>query len=555
MTTPFTGGAVTKDLTLSFGCSPYTITKDIVVNTNAVLTIEPGVVMKFAQGTGMTVGQYSAGKVVAEGISPLLGIVFTSASASPTAGDWEGISLAANTMAGTTFRNVTFNFCGSAGGACINADAGVKAGAVTLDGNTFDHVGASADAINVDGDGSKIPITNSVFKPGAIAAGRYAVSLPAPAVDMIKNNVFNGAPIEIRGGTVAATATWGNPSTPFVVTKDIVVEGTSSPVLTLSPGTVMRFASGMGLVVGRYAAGGLVAEGTALLPITMTSNQASPGAGDWSGILLDGNTANGTKLAYATVDYCGDADSACIVIDRVKSDRVTVDHVVINHVGGTADGISAVGDDVRAKITNMTFPAGAIQAGNFAISVNAPSFAAIGPSVFNTASIAITGGTLATGPVNWADPGTTLVVQKDLIVEGATTPVLTIGKGMTLKFVAGTGVVVGRYNAGKLVIAGAADAHVTLTSVAATPAAGDWDGVLIDNKGQGDISFADISYGGAAGGAGLYIDGAQPTVKVANTTLSNSAGYGLHMDCTAPKVTVEPTVTYATNADGDTNCP
>jgi hypothetical protein len=48
-----------------------------------------------------------------------------------------------------------------------------------------------------------------------------------------------------------------------------------------------------------------VAVGTAASPITFTSANVTPGAGDWAGITFWSGTMNGNNLAYAKFDYRG----------------------------------------------------------------------------------------------------------------------------------------------------------------------------------------------------------------------------------------------------------
>ncbi len=551
MTKPFTGDSVVQDLTLTLACSPYTITKDIRVEDNATLTIEPGVVLKFGKDVGLVVGYDGAGKVVAEG-TPTKPILFTSSAATPTAGDWDGVDFYADSMTGNKFAYATFEYCGKTNAGCIVGESSVKPSAVTITNVTFDKVGANSTGIREKGEGRSFAITNTVFPVGAIKTG-YAIVLDATSFAAIgTGNVFNGAAINLVGGTIEENATWINPGTPIVVTGDLRVEGTASPVLTVAAGTIMKFASDTHIWVGYSGAGQLVAVGTATAPITLTSNQATPGRGDWEGIKLYSNTANGTKLAYVNLDYCGQNDDGCIVVDRVASDRVTLDHLIIDHVGAKANGIVENGADVRAVITNSTFPAGAIQSGKYAIRVDAASFAAIGAgNVFNGALIEIVGGTIESGKVSWVNPGTIIAVTDELRVEGTDTPELAIGAGMTFKFGADGRIWVGYSDPGKLVVAGTATSRVKFTSLATTPGKGDWRGIVVWGDGQADISYADIEYAGAAERGALESNSNDTKVTLANSTISNSAGFGVYIDCDNSTTTVGATNTYTGNAGAD----
>jgi hypothetical protein len=536
----FKGGVVTTDMLLTRACSPYAIDQQIRVEGNATLTIEQGVIMKFKKDVELTIAYSGAGHLVAVGTAALP-IVMTSSAATPAAGDWAGIRFYGDAMTGNQLSYVTLDYCGRPNGGCIVGLTGVTPGALTVDHVTIDHVGAGADGIVEKGTDLAFKITNTTFKPGAIATGDFAIYLDAGSFAGIgAGNVFNSATINVDGGTVKSTSSWINPATPIVVTSTLRIEGTASPILTLAPGTIMQFDTDVGLWVGYSGAGQLVAEGTAAATIVMTSKAVTPGPGDWAGVQLWDGTANGTKLAYVKIDYCGAANSGCIhATSGVKSDRVTIDHVTIDHVGAKANGIVEEGADSRFKISNCTFPAGAIQAGQYAIYVDAASFAAIDiTNTFSGAMIDLDGGDIVT-TTSWRNPGTPIAVTGDIRVEDVTTPVLTIAAGSVFKFGADKAIWVGYGDPGKLVVSGTAAAHVTLTSLASTPGKGDWNGIIVWNTSQATLTFTDILYAGgyvsAAGGVAANSDKA--VVSMTDCLISDSAGYGVYVACDNVSVT------------------
>ena len=80
------GGPITTNATWTPAGSPYVISTDILVIANVFLTIEPGVTVKFGNGTSIIVD----GTLVAEGSASSL-ITFTSNASSPIKGDWGSI--------------------------------------------------------------------------------------------------------------------------------------------------------------------------------------------------------------------------------------------------------------------------------------------------------------------------------------------------------------------------------------------------------------------------------------------------------------------------------
>ena len=96
------GGNTIVDRTLFYDTLPYAVTSSLGVNDTytseipPTLTIEPGVILKFAAGTGIVVGNidpYSdAGGLVAQGTATQP-IIFTADSAAPLPGFWNGVDL------------------------------------------------------------------------------------------------------------------------------------------------------------------------------------------------------------------------------------------------------------------------------------------------------------------------------------------------------------------------------------------------------------------------------------------------------------------------------
>lgn len=328
-TTKFSGGAVNTDRTLTKACSPYTIKTDIDVNTNATLTIEAGVTVRFSSDTNISVAYNAAAKLVAVGTAADP-IILTSANTSPGAGDWTGVQLWGNVMNGTSLAYVTFDYCGSAGDACLVGSGGVKPARVTLDHVTFAHVGAGSDAIWQKDRDSNFAISNCTFSdiPNT-PTQQYAISVYAPSFAGIDaNNTFNGqAMVQLMGGTIGSNTTWKNVGTTVAVIDDLSVEGTATPTLTVAAGSAFKFASGIEFWAGYNNPGSLSLAGTATSKITLGSLAGTPAAGDWVGIVVySGGTA---KIAYTTISYAGSGRGAVTVDSNTSSldiQNSTIDH-------------------------------------------------------------------------------------------------------------------------------------------------------------------------------------------------------------------------------------
>lgn len=77
---------ITVNTTWTLGSSPYIVEGDVIVEPNVFLTIEPGVVVKFTNGTNLIID----GGLIAQG-NPANKITFTSNASVPAIGDWSGV--------------------------------------------------------------------------------------------------------------------------------------------------------------------------------------------------------------------------------------------------------------------------------------------------------------------------------------------------------------------------------------------------------------------------------------------------------------------------------
>jgi len=113
-------------------------------------------------------------------------------------------------------------------------------------------------------------------------------------------------------------------------------------------------------------------------------------------------------------------------------------------------------------------------------------------------------------------------VNSDISVQNAAT--LTIQPGVMLQFAAGKELRV--KSDGALNAVGTPTAPIIFTGAQQTP--GYWDGInyLSSNNANNELKYVTVEYGGAGGGANLEIN-STTRIKLSNTTLRQSAGYGV----------------------------
>jgi hypothetical protein len=352
------------------------------------------------------------------------------------------------------------------------------------------------------------------------------------------------------GGDVNSNLTLTKACSPYAITDGISVNGNAT--LTIEAGATLRFAPDVGIGIGYSSAAKLVAVGTAADPITFTSSNTTPSAGDWVGIILWSGTMGGTQIAYANLDYCGSTYSCIQSSNGVKPARVTIDHVSINHVGPGYNGIEE--DDAASNFTisNCTFsniPTTPTQ--QYAISVQAPSFAGIdSTNTFNGgAMIELAGGDISVS-TDWKNPNTTVAVTSALGLGGTTAPILSIAAGSVFKFAADTYLWVGYSYAGNLKVNGTLDAPVVFTSLNTSPAAGDWAGITLWGAGRATIQYANISYGGGSSAGDITVESDTTVLDIENSTLSNSASYGISIPCGSLAKLTNTGNTFTANTSG-----
>jgi len=359
------------------------------------------------------------------------------------------------------------------------------------------------------------------------------------------------------GGDVTANLTLTKACSPYTITDNINVN--ANKTLTIEAGVTLKFDPNTTLSIGYTSAGKLVANGTATSRIIFTSSNTTPGAGDWAGIQLWDGTMNGTSISYATLDYCGEVNGACIHGENgINPGRVTIDHVNIANVGAQANGIQEDDDASNFTISNSTFSnISATPKQKYAISVTAGSFAGIdSTNTFNgDAMIELAGGSIAAS-TDWKNARTHVAVTSEVSLGGTTSPTLTIAAGSYFVFASDTTFTVGYADSGTLKVNGTSASHVTFTSLDASPVAGSWAGIGVWSKGEATLLYSDISFGGStkasvslSGNVSVLDTGAKLTIQ--NSTLSNSSVWGIYIPCGATSTVTSSNNTFANNESGN----
>ncbi len=174
-------------------------------------------------------------------------------------------------------------------------------------------------------------------------------------------------------GNLVGNQTWTAAGSPYLLSGDLTVP--TGTTLTLEAGTTIRFAAGDAVASGVDTAraelrvdGTLLAQGTAMAPVTLESSLAMPAAGSWYGIVvLSGGSAtlaglsvrhhvaglrdestNGARLSDSTISggtYGAWVSGAATLIER----SVLTEHTSYGLWVRSGGGATLSGGEVRAN--------------------------------------------------------------------------------------------------------------------------------------------------------------------------------------------------------------
>ncbi|WP_440991602.1 hypothetical protein [Haloarchaeobius baliensis] len=301
------GGTYTEDTTLGADASEYLVTDSIDVENGAVLTVEPGTKLRFAQDTALAIRSDSALSAVGTCADP---VVFTGDQA--TRGYWNGIFFegADRVQSELTYSVVEY------GGGDSFIFAPARANVVAIDGARL-RIDSStlreSDAYGLAYSGS---VSVDSFEQNVLTAnGDGAAFVSAATAHYLSDSSsYTGNDedrVEIRGTDIGAEfeGTWDALDVPYrAVTGDnIVLNGE----LTIAPGTTVEFGQNVGFRVSEDGPGSLHAVGMdpeteAVRPITFTGAQQTRGY--WKGIGIVGSDQTPSRFEHVVFEYGGGDD-------------------------------------------------------------------------------------------------------------------------------------------------------------------------------------------------------------------------------------------------------
>lgn len=497
VTVSFSEINVTEDISQSttwYANKTYIINEEINIGSNAVLTIEPGTVIKFGPSGSLAVGYYTNATLLANGTAAKP-IIFTSTAAAPTAGAWEGIFFYDKTLSNTSLAYCNIMYAGS----------NQYYGAVNLDGCdiainncTISNSGSyGIDTYYTNAKGGFVTFDNNTITNTA----KFGLTIHAQKLSTIGtgNTFTNIKGISVVGDYNSTTPqTWKNLNVPYIIAEEIDIDGN----LTIAPGTTFKFESSGHFEIGYFSSTTFIAEGTATTPITFTSNAATPTAGTWEGLVFFGHTMNNSKMNYCIVEYAGTVASEGAVSLTSTCSFSFTNNIVRNcgAYGITVDAQAGFTAFNNNTITNCT---------NHVIKISTLHLPDLGTSNTLTAAtgkgIEIYGDARYTNDAIWRKQTADFyVLDGEQDIDG----MVSIEAGCKFLFNNNSFFWFGYYASTKVTAVGTATSRITFTSASSSPVAATWKGLYFDSYTQSNsaISYCDFRYSGFNGEPAIYTE-------------------------------------------------
>lgn len=277
------------------------------IAVNAKLTIEPGVVIQFKNGSGILVE--TSGSLVAAGTAANP-IEFRGETDVP--GIWKGIYI----KSGSVLNEISYCLITNGGGASFDGNttklANIRLSLTSklkLNNSTISNSykdGLLIDGLDTDDDNPVTQFSNNSFTGNQ----NYPISALGSLGNVLDgtNSTYSGNTYDkvlFRGGRLFGTHVWKKMSVPYLI-QDVISVGydVNDGNLTINPGVTVQFANDAGLCTGDYASGSWMKIVGSSPPniIKLTGETSTPGA--WKGIAFQSTSPN-NQISYAEISYGG----------------------------------------------------------------------------------------------------------------------------------------------------------------------------------------------------------------------------------------------------------
>lgn len=332
-----------------------------------------------------------------------------------------------------------------------------------------------------------------------------------------------GSSAVVVDSDITQSVTWTSDKV-YTIDSDITINNNS--VLTIQPGTVIKFGANGSLSIGYGSNATILANGTAANPITFTSSASLPAAGAWEGLTFYDKTLSNSVLTYCNILFAG-KNSMYGAVNLLGCD-ITMNNCNISNSGSF--GIYTTYSNSNGGF--VAFDNNTINTtAKYGIVMNAQKISTIGTgnTFTNIKGISITGDYNSSTPQTWKNFNVPYVISSEVDIDGN----LTIAPGTTFKFDTNGWIEIGYYSTTTFIAdGGSATTPITFTTSATTPAAGAWKGIVVYENAQTNTKFNQciIEYAGfSPTNMGAFLMSGTASINFTNNIIRHSAGYGINM--------------------------
>ena len=391
-----------------------------IVEVGSMLTIEPGTIVKFKEGSGLVVGSYTAGGIIANGTDEEP-IIFTSAGS----GKWGSINLLEyNNSNSTVFKYCTFNNASDYAAVILS---GTKA---KFENCLFTNCSESAISVEYEGE------FNGFWNNSISSCGSHPILIEANAVTTIDTgNVFNhsdGQWIKVTNNfDLTDDGTWKNLGIPYYIEHVLNIDAD----LVIEDSVTICFAPEAGLEIGYNNYASLKAIGTENKMIRFTSASFNPQPGDWQDIsFYSNNSASASELSYCIFEYGGNLNDWGIL--NLVETSITMKNCIVKnseHHGVVVDASAKFNECKNNTISNCgSHPVSIILEAVYTLDSSNTFIADEGFGIYITTYYS----SVVTGNVTWQKFDIPYILQGDAGI--GSNAELTLLPGTVLKFAPST---------------------------------------------------------------------------------------------------------------------
>lgn len=330
----------------------------------------------------------------------------------------------------------------------------------------------------------------------------------------------------LRTGPITRDGSWADLGLPWRFEDDAARGGEYAvdAVLTIAPGSDLRFAEETRITVAEAGAGALVAVGSATAPVSFRAADT-----EWEGIVFAPGS-DGSSLGFAEVGEGGQlADNTvqgCITVLEGATDISIVD----SHVLGCGQaGISAIG----ATPPFASFAGNTLSDLEVGLRLHPNVLVGLAPQTTSSVDHHVVTTDVLTVSGTWQDHGLPFHTEGSGDIEVEADLVIAAGFELAFPWVSGlgTGMEVGEDGTGSLAVAGTSSQPVVFRSAEASPTAGDWRQLWFGSLAQtSTLTFLELHDAGRGGRAAIDLNGNVALVTLTSVSVSNSLGDDLEVD-------------------------